>query len=465
MAQLYTAGERKKRPGTYYRYSNAETYTGRVTLDGINAIVIQSSWGPTNTVTTHQDVDSIVATYGNSAGAQAAKMLKEGGAQKIYIVRPEGTSGAAASASLQLQADQTATVTAKCLGDRALSVKIQKKPGSETVKQFIVLDGTTRLEMFEFPVHESDETTAAKAAVAESQYITMTTTGAGVFQEAETKLIGGANPTLTPQDYLAGFQLLEPFRYSVLTTDSTDEDVNIILQGYVADAEVNGKLIIGVVGPEATNNFEDLLDAAKACNSKNIVYFGSTFSKAHNEAVTGANAINYAAGVISATPSNQSIIHTVVGSATDIAEKLTNEQYEQAIDAGLLLLSTGPDGQIWFDSGINTLIEPDENEDAGWKKIKRVKVRYELLDRIDRVVAPLIGKVNCDADGIAAVVQAGMGVISSMIAEKKILPGGTMIEDPDNPAETDSAWFIIQVDDIDSLEKVYLHYKFRNSAS
>ena len=85
------------------------------------------------------------------------------------------------------------------------------------------------------------------------------------------------------------------------------------------------------------------------------------------------------------------------------------------------------------------------------------------MDRIDRAVAPLVGKVNCDADGVAAVIQAGMGVITSMIAERKLMAGATMTLDADNPYTADSAWFVIQADDIDTIEKLYLHYQFRYS--
>ena len=50
-----------------------------------------------------------------------------------------------------------------------------------------------------------------------------------------------------------------------------------------------------------------------------------------------------------------------------------------------------------------------------------------------------------------------------MINEGKLLAGATFTEDPDNAHEGDSAWFIIQSDDIDSLEMIYLQYQFRYS--
>ena len=50
-----------------------------------------------------------------------------------------------------------------------------------------------------------------------------------------------------------------------------------------------------------------------------------------------------------------------------------------------------------------------------------------------------------------------------MIGEKKLLQGDAY-EDETNPAQGDSAWFIIEVDDIDSVEFIYLAYRFRYAA-
>ena len=176
-------------------------------------------------------------------------------------------------------------------------------------------------------------------------------------------------------------------------------------------------------------------------------------------------AICYTAGVIAATPSNQGIVHSAITGATDLCESLTFSQYEQAIDSGMVLVSMSPDGVIWYDSGITTLMTPEEStQDAGWKKIRRVKVRFEMIDRLDRALAPKVGRVSADTDGIADIVQTGQRVLDQMAnTEGKLVPGATFVEDPANPYTGDSAWFIVQADDVDSLEKIYLQYQFRYS--
>ena len=144
----------------------------------------------------------------------------------------------------------------------------------------------------------------------------------------------------------------------------------------------------------------------------------------------------------------------------DTLEVLKNEEYIEAIKNGMLLLSPNEEGEVWFDSGVNTLTTLNENQDAGWKKIRRTMTRYEMFDRIDRTITPLVGRVNCDSDGISNVVKVAQDVLIAMVSEGKLMDGANFYEDPEQPHGPDNAHFIIEASDIDSLEKIYLNYQF-----
>lgn len=456
MAQLYRAGEQKTRAGVYYRYTTNSVPTAGA-IDGIAAIVINASWGPQETVTVHETISSVEKAY----GSEVATMLKTAGASTVLVSRLKGTSGAKAQVNLA----SIGTIKAKYEGaGKSLKVKVQAKADDTTKKQVLVLDGTTLLESFEY-ANSADETTAIKEATAKSDYIEITTTASGVIPVNEYTLTGGQNPTVTAADYMKGFEALESYRYNVLCTDSVDTAVALLMKAYADEAATQGKHFIAVAGAPTSVEFATRLSTAKSMNSSKMVYFGSGWTTADGQTIDGAKAVAYVAGVIAATPSDESIVHSVISGAVDVTERLTNTKFVQAIENGLLLLSVGAGGEVWFDSGITTLTTLGTNEDAGWKKIKRAKVRQELFDRLDRVTAPLVGKVNCNPDGIAAVIQAGMGVISAMVAENKLMTGAEIIEDPENPYGADSAWFIINAVDVDALEKIYLHYQFSYSAN
>ena len=82
------------------------------------------------------------------------------------------------------------------------------------------------------------------------------------------------------------------------------------------------------------------------------------------------------------------------------------------------------------------------------------------MDRIAATWDPLIGKINNSPDGRATLIAAAQGIINRMIAEGALLQG-TIFEDPNNPPQGDGAWFVVQVDDLDSAEKVYITFQFR----
>lgn len=110
---------------------------------------------------------------------------------------------------------------------------------------------------------------------------------------------------------------------------------------------------------------------------------------------------------------------------------------------------------------MNTYTVLDEDDDEGWKKIKRTSVRYEAFDRINRTLEPLIGKISNNAAGVDNVIQEAKKVLAEMNREGKILDTYEFYEDIENPHAADYAYFIIRIDDVDSMEKIYLTYQFQ----
>lgn len=472
MAIFYHEGETKVRPGIYQRYTNIGFDTLAGAQDGICAIPIKASWGPLGQVVKNTVASDLKKNYGHGeygAGytVPAAIAMFEGGASVVYTYRL-GTGGTAASKEITTGL----TATAKYPGVMALSIAVQAKLGDEQKKQFLVYAGTSLVESFEFAATGTGEGAALIKAAAESNYVIVSATEEApetvpVLAVASGALEGGADPSVQNNDYSAAFAALEPYYYNTIALDVDDDEdltLSLMLQAYLDNAYTMGKLGIAVVGEKTSVTFDKRCKHATAFNDAKVVYLGGGYM-AGNISKDGVMAICYTAGLIASTPSNQGVTHSVINGATDLCESLTYTQYEEAIKAGMLMLSMSPDGVIWYDSGINTLVSPDsETEDDGWKKIRRVKVRFEMFDRLDRTLMPKVGKVSADSDGIADVIQSAQRVLDAMANnEGKLFPGATFTEDPTNPFEGDSAWFIIQADDIDSLEKIYMLYQFRYS--
>lgn len=465
MSVIYKVGETKKRPGIYRRHSNIGLTTLASGQDGICAIPVKAEWGPLGVVVRNTRPSDLTdtygtGTYGTAYTVPAAEAMFKGGASTVYTYRL-GTGGKEA----QYQVEGEFSVDAKYVGTMEIAVEVKAKLGDATKKQFLVYVGSSLVEKFEFDADKQNEGENLKKATATSAYVIVNATAGEIGTLSPTKLTGGANPTVANEDYSKAFAALESYYYNTIALDVDDEGLTLskMLKSYLDGAYKLGKLGMAVVGQKTTVDFATRCANAKSFNDEKVVFLGGGY-KVGAENKDGVLSICYTAGVIASTPSNKGITHSVISEATELCESLTYAQYEDAIDAGMLMLSISADGSIWYDSAINTLTSLDETQDEGWKKIRRVKVRYEMIDRLDRALAPKVGKVSADSDGIADIVQTAQRVLDSMANnEGKLQPGASFIEDPSNPYSGDSAWFIIQADDIDSLEKIYMHYQFRYS--
>lgn len=467
MAIHYKEGEKKVRPYLYQRQSNIGFSTPSAAQDGICAIAIKASWGPLGKVvknTMSSDLDKNYGTGDYSAAftVPAAAEMFNGGAAVVYTYRM-GTGGKQAT----LSADGL-IITAKYPGTMAISVAVQEKLGDNTKKQFMVYAGTKLVEEYEFAADGKNEGANLIAEVKESKYIVITGTAASVavLPVASGALTGGENPTVATEDYSAAWAALETYYYNCIALDVDDDEsltLSQMLHEYLVNANPLGKLGMAVVGEKSTVDFEKRCKNAAAFNDCTVVYLGGGW-KSGKTNMDGALAICHTAGVIATTPSNQGIVHAAISNATELCESITHAQYVEAIKCGMLLVSQSPDGVIWYDSGINTLITPEvTTQDAGWKKIRRTKTRFEMFDRLNRELMPKVGRVSADKDGVADIIQAGQRVLDAMVNERKLNTGAAFFEDPENPYDADSAWFIVQSDDIDSLEKIYEHFQFRYS--
>ncbi|MCD8308890.1 MAG: phage tail sheath family protein [Clostridia bacterium] len=466
----FSVGETKIRPGEYHRFENAGGIETAGARNGIIAGVIRACWGPLNEVLTFDASTNVTTTYGSGLTEDLITEMFKGGNSTGYFVRV-GSGGTAATVTLTddaTEAVDAVTLTAKYVGDRSFTVSVRDSISNTTKRECIIYSGTTEFEKVTFDKNaEGGEAAALVEAFADSDnfYATLVADGsgvlAGVTQQAFT---AGTNPTVDSDAYSTALNALEPYAFNVLCVDTEDTAIHALVQTFIDRIYEAGSYPMAVLSETSDVAIATRMTNAAAYNDSKIIYVlngGVSTSGVTYEGYLNAARIG---GIVAAVPANQSVTHYVVSGYAELSEVLTNTQIETALQSGCIVLTTNSSGQVWIEQGINTLITPSGEEDNGWKKIRRVKTRFELMQRIGDTVDALIGKINNDTDGRAAVVAAGQSVIDTMIAEGKLDTGSEMAEDESNPAKGDSAWFIIAVDDIDSMEFIYLTYRFRFSA-
>ena len=468
MAAFFTIGEKKTRPGVYFRYENYGTPPIAGADDGTCAVTIRSNWGPIGKAVLLEGYNDIAKVFGTGGTTGVALEVFKGGAQRAYIARI-GTGGTNGTYEIQDTTEESvktvATLTMKYPGAREFAVTIRPTLADKTVMELLLTSGTEQLERLTFQNTENSAKALLDAfAQKGSDYFTLTKGEdsdqplAVVTQAAVT---GGTDPSVTNDAYSKAFEILEAYRWNVLALDTDEVQVHSLMQMFLNRIYDDGRFCMGVIGEPTTVSFEERLSHASSFNDYQVVYAGNGFIDNVGKEYEGHMAAARIAGMIAGTPSNESITHTAVTGAVDLSETLTNAQYEQAIKAGMLTFSTSSVGTVWVEQGVNTLVLPGQTEDEGWKKIKRTKVRFELFQRLNDTIEGLVGNINNDPDGRMTVVQCCNGVCNAMVAEKKLLSGAYVEVDPNNAPSGDSAWFVVYADDIDSLEKLYFTFMFR----
>lgn len=468
MAGFFTVGEKKIRPGVYNRYENYGTPPAAGADDGKCACVIRSDWGPVDKVSILESYDDIAKVYGNGGTDGTTNVPLEqfkGGANLVYAVRlgTGGTKGEYKIMDTSETASEVIRLTMKYEGNRAFSITIRPTLADNNKKELLLLEGTTVLEKFTFDAGGKEAENLIKA-VETSEYFTVskiTDTEYPIAVIDQEEVTAGTNPTVNAGAYGAAFELLEAYRWNVLAIDTEEAAIQSVTQMFLNRILNNGKFVMAVIGESKNVPFETRLSHASSFNDKQIVYVGNGFKDTSGNVYEGYMAAAYVSGLIAGIPSNESITHTTIKGASELTEIFTNNQYERAISAGMLTFSLSASNAVWVESGINTLALPEADDDEGWKKIKRTKIRFELMRRINDTTEPLIGRVNNDNDGRMTIIQVSNEVCNSMVAENKLMAGAHCELDPDNTPRGDSAWFLVYADDIDSLEKMYFTFKFR----
>ena len=467
MSGFFTLGEIKDRPGVYKRYENLGTESTGAT-EKIAACVVSGNWGPLNQAVRVDNNADLSAVIGTGAAASVLTELFFDGPAEALVVRA-GTGGTQGTVTLKITGDpndvDAIKVDTKYPTDRAFSITVKPAIDDATVTDVTLYEGTKILEARSFSA--DDEVAAFIEAFANSNYITASVIGtasgklAVVTQQAFT---AGTNPTVNTEAYSTALGALETEVWHYLCVDTNDVAVHAVVSAFVDRIYKDGAYGRCVLSEPSSVALDTRVSHAQAFNNEKVIYVLNSWKGNNGVTYEGYLAAARLCGMLAATPSNESLTHAAIRGAAELAEPLTNSQIKRALRSGCLVISVSKNRQVIIEKAINTLVSPATNQDTGWKKIKRVDVRFELMDRIEKVTDPMIGKVNNDTNGRAAVIAAAQRIIDAMIGEGKLLGGNCLLDTSQQPVG-DSAWFRIAVDDIDALETIYLTFGFRFSQS
>lgn len=467
MAGTFILGETKVRPGSYFNIQKKGGNAAAGVMNGVTAVIFKADFGPLNTAVELSASDGYESIFGTGLTTDAIKEAIAGGARTIIACRV-GNGGTQGTIKLKDKNDEEAlNITAKYPGAKDFSVTIREKLSDSAMKECIFYAGTTEFEKIEFVSGSGEAKALADSLEISRNFKAEVQTGkensllAAVSQSAFEK---GENPEVTTGDYSNAFLQVEPYEFNTICLDTEDPGIHLLLQSFIKRIFDAGSLAQGVVAEKHTVDLETRIGHATAFNDEQMHYVLNAYVDEQGTEIDGYQTAARLSGMIGAVASNSSLTHTVIKGFSKILENLTNTEIIAAEKRGCIVLTYNKEKQVWIDNAINTLITPADNQDDGWKKIRRVKTRFELIRRINTTTDNLAGKVDNDTNGRATVISQVQGVGDSMREEGKLV-ACKVTESSAYKADGDSAWFDIDVIDKDSMEHIYLTFLFRFSTN
>lgn len=454
-------GEQKVRPGAYFNIQKNSNED--VSTDGVTAVVFRAEFGPLNTVVELDPKTGYEQTFGTGLTTDAIKEAFAGGARKVIACRA-GNGGTPATISLKDEDGASAvTITVKYPGEKEFAVKIREKLSDSDRKECIFYEGTKEIEKYVFKSGEMGAQELVETMKSSSVFDAVLEDGkenAALEDVSQSAFEKGSNPTVTMEDYSNAFIQTEPYEFNTICVDTEDVEVHKLLQSFLNRVYEAGTLAQAVVAEKHTVELEERMAHAAAFNDEKMNYVLNAYVDAQGTVIDGYQTAARVAGMIGAMPSNVSLTHTVINGFSEILEKLSNTEIIAAEEKGCIVLSYNKKKQVWFDNAINTLITLAENQDEGWKKIRRVKTRYELINRLNEINDHLAGQVDNDKNGRETALSQMQEVGGSMIEEGKLTSFAIQLSSK-YPPDVDSAWYEYDVIDKDSMEHIYGIFRFQ----
>jgi hypothetical protein len=253
---------------------------------------------------------------------------------------------------------------------------------------------------------------------------------------------------------------MDSMQMDLVCVDTDTTTVHALLEAFVESQYAAGIPCIAVVGEPTTVAIATRLADSAAFNNKQVVYIGNGVIDSALIEYEGYKAAAILAGVIAAMDPKISATHYIMTNYSTIKGSLSNSYINQAIDNGMVVFSQSSTGAVQIEYDITTLVSPGTDEDDGWKSIRRVRERFELIKRCKSVTDPLLGVVNNDSSGRASLIMLCNGEVKKMKDEGK-LTSGTVTVDPLYDSAGDYSYFLLTVDDNDSIKKAYMTFQFR----
>lgn len=432
MAGGQWTSQNKIRPGVYINYKSEARPLGQIGERGIVSLPLPLPWGPEKQIIAVEAGADTSAVLGYPITAPELLLVREAlkRAKTLLIYRlNDGTKATGTAGAL--------TATAKYGGVRGNDISIVVQTNIDDNEKFDVLTLLAGREM-------DSQTVGSVEELQSNNLVDFSGTGE-LTATAGVPLTGGADGSVTAQDYLDYLEAIEVHDFQTIGLTATDTVTKGVFASFVKRLrDDEGKKIQVVVENYPEADYEGVISVKNG-----VILSDGTM-------LTAAQAVAWVAGATAGAEANQSLTYDAYDGAVDVTPKYTNSQIITALKNGEFVF-TGMDGRAVVEQDINTLHTFTPDKAKHFSKNRVIRVLDGLANDYMRVFSrSYIGKVPNNDDGrdlfkaecinITGLYQ-NIGAIQNFDSQTdiEVFPGN----------DTDAVLVNQWIHPVDSIEKLY----------
>ena len=272
-------------------------------------------------------------------------------------------------------------------------------------------------------------------------------TGEGALAaNAGALLEGGANGSIEEGSYSKYLELVKSKVWNTMGVPTASETkIKQSVVTYIKELrEQKGKKVQAVLKDFAQADYEGIISVDQGY-------------KTSDEEITPESFVAYVSGLTAGADINKSNTYSVINGAVQIINPKTDDELEQALIAGKMVLSYRQDESVVIESDINTFTSVNANKGKEFKKNRVIRTLDDINNSIKSTFEnKYIGKVDNNASGrniFKADILSYLKELNRMGAIREVDPEDIVISEGN---DIDSVVVDLGVQPVDAMEKLYM---------
>lgn len=383
--------QNKVRPGAYIKFQGVPAEDNIIGSRGIVTFAAPIGWGPEDELIKitvndlyNSNLEKLIGVNAYSADAKLVKAALEN-AHTLLLYRGD-KGGKKASAEITI-GEVKLNVTAKYAGTVGNRINVairQAYNGEFSVNTYL---GSTQKDA---------QIVSNLSDLVANDFVEFSGEGAITVEAVNTLLTGGTNGTFEKTNYDAYLALLKTEQFDTLAAYNFSTGASFFsgtdIKSFIEEMrETRGIKCQAVMNNFVAANHEAIIST----NGQGVKYADGT-------QLSGDEFVVWVAGATAGADITESNTYKVVTNAVEIVNNVLEDDIENLISQGYLVISKRRDGAIVIEKDVNTLVTLRDDVTEAFKENKVIRI----LDAVANHIAldfeqNYIGKINNDETGRA----------------------------------------------------------------